>query len=457
MNIKKTIAIFIILNSVTIFLFAQLKIKNKSAPIERTKNLSDSALLDLVEKQTFNYFWNGAEPNSGMAPERIHMDNIYPENDQSTVATGGSGFGFMAILIGIERGYITREQGLQRFTKMISFLESADRFHGAWPHWINGETAHVKPFGKDDDGGDLVESCYLLQGLLCVRQYFKEGNDEEKKLALRIDTLWKEVDFDWYRNGKQNVLFWHWSPTHEWKMNFPVRGYNECLILYVMAALSPSSNIPAEVYHEGWAQNGAINKISFYDADTLHLRMQGNPPHGGPLFWAHYSYLGLDPHGLKDRYADYWKEDSTQAVINYKWCVDNPKHFLDYGKNNWGLTASYSVKGYAAHAPDLMNDLGVISPTAAISSFPYTPHQSMAAIRYWYDKMGDKLWGKYGFYDAFSETGGWYPPHYLAIDQGPEVVMIENYRSGLIWKLFMSCPETQSGLKKLEFESPYIK
>ncbi|HLK30825.1 MAG TPA: glucoamylase family protein [Puia sp.] len=453
---KKTFAIFITIGTIAFVSCAQSKAK-KVAPIERIANLSDSALLDLAEKQTFQYFWDGAEPNSGMAAERIHMDNDYPEHDQSTIATGGSGFGCMAIISAIHRRYITHEQGIKRFQKIISFLEKADRFHGAYPHWLNDETARVKPFGNDDDGGDLVETCYLFQGLLCVREYFKNGNEEERKLALRIDALWRDVDFDWYRNGNQNVLFWHWSPTHGWKMNFPVHGYNECLILYVMAALSPTHPIPAEVYHEGWAQNGEINKISFYKEDTLHLHMQGDPPHGGPLFWSQYSYLALDPHGLKDKYADYWKEDSTQSVINYKWCVDNPKHFAGYGKNNWGLTASYSVIGYAAHAPDSADDLGVISPTAAMSSFPYTPHQSMAAIRYWYDKLGDKLWGKYGFYDAFSESANWYLPHYLAIDQGPAVVMIENYRSGLLWKLFMNSPEAQTGLQKLGFQSPYLK
>jgi len=456
---KKATYLFVLLSSTTLFSFAQAKrkIANEPTAVKTQTNLSDSALLDLVEKQTFNYFWDGAEPTSGMAPERIHMDNIYPEHDQRTIATGGSGFGCLAIIAGMHRRYITREQGLKRFEKIVSFLEKADRFHGAWPHWINDETNHVQPFGSGDNGGDLVESCYLLQGLLCVREYFKDGSEEEKKLATHIDTLWRQVDFDWYRHGGQNVLFWHWSPTHGWKMNFSVHGYNECLILYVMAASSPTSNIPLEVYNEGWAQNGGINKISFYDGDTLHLHMQGDPPHGGPLFWAHYSYLGLNPHGLKDKYADYWKEDSTQAIINYKWCVNNPKHFVGYGKDNWGLTASYSVIGYAAHAPDSMNDLGVISPTAAISSLPYTPQQSMNAIKYWHNNLGDKLWGKYGFYDAFSETAKWYPQHYLAIDQGPAIVMIENYRSGLLWKLFMSCPEIQTGLKKLGFESQWLK
>lgn len=423
------------------------------------KNISDNALLDTVERRTFNYFWDGAEPNSGMAPERIHIDNDYPDKDPHIIATGGSGFGVMAILAGIERGYITRQQALERFNKIISFLEKADHFHGAYPHWINGETGHVKPFGKKDNGGDLVETSFLFQGLLCVRQYFKDGNNDEKDLAARIDKLWKEIEFDWYRNGSKNVLYWHWSPDYGWQMNFPVHGYNECLIMYILAAASPTHGVAAEVYHEGWAENGAINKISFYKNDTLHLRMQGNLPHGGPLFWAHYSWVGLNPNGLKDKYADYWKEMTTMAKINYQWCVDNPKKYNGYGDSSWGLTAGYSIKFYAAHAPDLENDLGVITPTAAISSIPYTPKQSLAAIRHWYedDSLRNIIWGKYGFYDGFSETATWCKPWYLAIDQGPEVVMIENYRSGLLWKLFMSCDEVKAGLKKLGFESPEIK
>lgn len=228
------------------------------------QNISDSALFDTIEHRTFEFFWTGAEPNSGMAPERIHMDNNYPENDQSTIAIGGSGFGVMALLAGIERNYITREQGYERLNKIVTFLEKADRFHGAYPHWLLDENGKVRPFGFDDNGGDLVETCYLFQGLLCVRQYFKDGNDDEKKLAARIDALWKAVEFDWYRHGNQNVLFWHWSPNYAWKKNFAVRGYNECLILYILGACSPTHGVPADVYHQGWAQNGKINAISNY-------------------------------------------------------------------------------------------------------------------------------------------------------------------------------------------------
>lgn len=418
------------------------------------KKLSDNALLDSVQKRTFRYFWDGAEENSGLACERIHEDGVYPENDKRIVTTGGSGFGVMGILVGIERKFITRKQGLERFEKIVSFLEKANRFHGAYPHWINGETGKVKPFGQKDNGGDLVETSFLFQGLLCVRQYFAEGTTEEKALAKRIDKLWKDIDFNWYRKDAQNVLYWHWSPQYAWDMNFAVTGYNECLIMYVLAASSPTHGVPADVYHKGWAKSGAIRKPHKVYGYEINMDHNGAPNSVGPLFWAHYSYLGLNPMGLKDRYANYGRENTNQTKAIRAYCLANPKKFKGYGENEWGLTASYSVKGYAAHS--IQEDMGVISPTAALSSYPYTPKESMQVIRHLYEDLGDKVLGKYGFIDAFSETDNWYPKRYLAIDQGPEIVMIENGRSGLLWKLFMSCPEVQQGLTKLDFKSPYI-
>lgn len=416
----------------------------------------DEAIFTDVQRATFQYFWDGAEPTSGLARERFHVDNIYPQNDKNVVTSGGGGFGVMAILVGIERGFITREEGRQRLEKIVQFLETADRFHGAWPHWWNGETGKVKPFSRYDDGGDLVETSFMIQGLLCVRQYFQNGSATEKTLATRIDKLWKEVEFDWYRNGK-NALYWHWSPNHAWRMNFAVDGYNECLIMYVLAAASPTHAVPAEVYHEGWAKNGKINELpAGYEDIKLSMNHHNKEGAAGPLFWAHYSYLGLDPRGLKDKYADYWKHNTDHSLIHYRWCVNNPNGYKGYGPDSWGLTSSYSMKGYAGHAPTKDRDLGVISPTAALSSFPYTPKESMAAMKNWYTNKKDKLFGVYGFYDAFSETENWYLPRYLAIDQGPAVVMMENYRSGLLWNLFMSCPEIKDGLKKLGFESPHL-
>lgn len=423
--------------------------------------LSDDSLLTLVQERTFQYFWDGAEPHSGMARERFHVDGIYPQDDKNVITSGGSGFGVMSILVGIERGFITRQQGVDRLEKIVGYLEKADRFHGAWPHWMYGETGKVKPFSPKDDGGDLVETAFLVQGLLTVRQYLRNGNtdEEEQVLAAEIDTLWREVEWDWYRNGGQNVLYWHWSPNYGWAMDFPLEGYNEVLITYVLAASSPTHAIPAEVYHEGWARGGGIIADVTTYGYNLSLKHNGAVQYGGPLFWAHYSFLGLDPHGLISPYADYWKHNTNHTLINRQWCILNPGNYKGYGENCWGLTSSYTRTenggiGYAGHRPD--GDRGVISPTAALSSFPYTPEESMDALEFFYYELGDRLFGQYGFYDAFSMEYDWYPELYLAIDQGPIVAMIENHRSGLLWDLFMSAPEVKQGLRKLGFESPHL-
>lgn len=423
---------------------------------EEEAYISDDSLMTLVQYRTFQYFWDGAEPVSGAARERFHSDNVYPENDKHIVTSGGTGFGIMAILVGMERGFIPREEGYQRLAKLTDWLGKADRFHGVWPHWLNGETGKVKPFSPKDDGGDLVETAYLAQGMLCAREYFKDGNAEEQALAHAIDSLWRGIEWDWHRKGNENVLYWHWSPQHAWEMNFPIEGYNECLITYVLAAASPTHGVPAEVYHEGWARSGGMRNDSTHQQYGYHLalRHNGAPQFGGPLFWSHYSYLGLDPRDLHDSYADYWEENRNHTLINRQYCIENPKGYKGYGENCWGLTASYSIKGYAAHSPG--EDLGVISPTAALSSIVYTPDESMAVMRHLYEDLGDKLWGEYGFYDAFSEQVDWYTPRYLAIDQGPIVVMIENHRTALLWKLFMGAPEVKEGLRKLGFTSPAI-
>lgn len=415
-----------------------------------SQKLSDEALMDLVQENTFQYFWDGAEPNSGLAAERIHLDGVYPSNDQHIVTSGGTGFGLMAILVGIERGFISRNQAVVRLRKMVDFLATSDRFHGAWPHWIDGKTGKVKPFSPKDDGGDIVETSFLAQGLLCVRQYFREGDDTEQKLAADIDALWRGIEWDWYQNG-QEVMYWHWSPNSGWEMNFALTGYNECLITYVLAASSPDHAIDTAAYHKGWAQSGAIIADKVKYGIPLGLKHNYAEEYGGPLFWSHYAYLGLDPRSLKDRYADYWQHNVNHVLINRAYCIENPKGFPFYGENCWGLTASYSPKGYNAHQPS--NDLGVISPTAALASFPYTPEYSMQALRFFHDSLEGRAWGKYGPIDAFSVTEEWFPNHYLAIDQGPIPVMIENHRSGLLWKLFMSCPEVQNGLQELGFFS----
>jgi hypothetical protein len=399
--------------------------------------LTDEKLLDLVQQQTFKYFYDFAHPASGMALERNTSGDI--------VTSGGSGFGVMALIVGMERGFITRQDGLMQVGKILDFLETCDRFHGVWPHWLNGATGEVVPFSPKDDGADLVETAFMVQGLITLRQYLNEEEASENALITRINDLWRQVEWDWFTRGGQEVLYWHWSPDFAWEMNHAIRGHNETLIVYVLAASSPTHAIDSLVYHRGYARNGDIVN----GADYFGINLPLGENFGGPLFFSHYSFLGLDPRNLEDLYANYWEQNVNHSLINRQHCIQNPNSFIGYSPNCWGLTASDNHQGYSAHSP--INDLGVITPTAAISSIPYTPAHSLQAIRHFYYEYGDSLWGEYGFHDAFNLSENWWASSYLAIDQGPIVVMIENYRTGLLWDLFMSAPEVQQGLIKLSF------
>jgi len=404
--------------------------------------ISDEALLTKVQQQTFKYFYDFGHPESGMARERNTSGNL--------VTSGGTGFGVMALITGVSRNFITRAEGLDRVKKIVGFLKTADRFHGAYPHWLDGTTGKVIPFSTKDDGGDLVETSLLLQGLLTAKAYFSSTSTDEITLRNDITQIYNTVEWDWYRKDGGNVLYWHWSPNYGWDMNLPVRGWNEALITYVLAASSPTHSIPKSLYDNGWAQNGMMKNGNTYFGVQLPL----GEPNGGPLFFSHYSFLGINPLGLTDAYANYETQTKAHSQINYNYCVANPKNYYGYSENCWGLTASDIQNGYTASSPT--NDRGVIAPTAAISSMPYTPENSMKALRFFYYKLGDKLFKEYGFIDAFSLQDQWFASSTLAIDQGPIIIMIENYRSKLLWNLFMSTPEVKTGMKSLGFNSPNL-
>jgi hypothetical protein len=407
------------------------------------QQLSDSALLDTVQKQTFKYFWDFAHPVSNMARERSNIAYGY---GSEVVTTGGTGFGVMAIIVAADRKWITRDTAAKHLLKMVDFLSKADSYHGAFPHWMNGTTGKTIPFGKKDDGADLVETSFLFEGLLCARQYFTADNKTEIQLRKKINSLWNRIEWNWFTHGGRDVLYWHWSPNYGWAMNFPIHGFNECLMTYILAASGQHYPVSIDVYHKGWAQGSFFkNGKTFYNY-VLPLGFD----YGGPLYYSQYSFLGLDPHGLKDEYADYWQQNKNHTLINYSYCVDDPKKYKGYSDSCWGLTSCDTYNGYSPYSP--LNDSGTIAPTAALSAFPYTPEHSMAALKHFYYGLGDKIWGEYGFTDAFCERKNWYAKSYLAIDEGPIVVMIENYRTGLIWKLFMSCPEVKAGLTRLGFQ-----
>lgn len=406
--------------------------------------VNDSTLLDIVQQQTFKYFWDYAHPASGLARERSN-------GDENVVTSGGSGFGIMCIPVAVKRNFVTRAQALARMQTIVSFLQNtAQKFHGAFPHWLHGGTGVVIPFSQKDNGADLVETSYLMAGLLTARQYFDGADAAETSLRNDINTLFNNVEWDWFRNGGQNVLYWHWSPNYNWEMNLPIRGWNECLVTYILAASSPTHGIPASVYTGGWTGSGSFVNGSSYLGYQLPL----GPPYGGPLFFSHYSFLGVNPNGLQDAYANYLTQTTNHSLINYEYCKANPRGWYGYSDTCWGLTASDIPNGYTASSPT--NDVGVIAPTAAISSMPYTPSESVKALRFFYYVLGDKLWKQYGFVDAFSLKDLWFANSFLAIDQGPIMIMIENYRSQMVWNLLTSCPEVKNGMRALGFTAPYL-
>ena len=442
---------------------------NSIAPVGVIKNLSDSDLLEVVERQTFRFFWHDAHPVSGLALERSntvfaehywdYINEAWGEPNFSKTkfgpdagAIGGTGFGIMSTIVAVERKWIGRDTAVRRLIKIADFLINADCFHGIYPHFMNGRTGKTIKFDRLDDGADLVETSYLLMGFLCAKEYFKSNDPREVYLRKRIDQMWGAANWNWHTKG-ENKLYWHWSPNNGFDMNFPIWGWNECLITYIMAASSPNHSISKDVYNGSWVGSGGFKNGKTYYGYVLPL---GNYDKGGPLFFEQYTFQGIDPNGLKDSLGiDYFEQVKNHTLINRAYCIENPKKFKGYAENCWGLTAGDSYKGYVAHCPDV--DLGVIQPTAAISSMPYTPNESMQALRHFYYDLGGKIWSQYGFVDGFSIHHNWYAKSHLAIDQGPIIVMIENYRTGLIWNLFMNIPDIQNGLKKLGFISPYIK
>ena len=423
-----------------------------------TREFSDDELLTMLQEACFHYYWDGADPHSGMARENI-------PGDDRMVATGASGMGIAALIVGVDRGFITRAQGLERVTKIVDFLEHAQRYHGAWSHYMDGNTGRTMPvFGMFDNGGDLVETSFLMEGLLAARQYFRGNSSAEKDLYQRISQLWETVEWDWYRGPKPgDFIYWHWSEEWGWQIQHPLIGFNEVMITYLLAMASPTHSVPATMYYSGWASqlklaqdyragwSRSTDGAHYSNGHTYYgTRLDVGSGTGGPLFYTHYSYFGFDPHSLHDRYtSSYFENNRNIALINRAYCIANTKHFPGYGANAWGLTASDGPGGYVPHAPDENDDTGTLTLTGALSSFPYTPEASMEALKHYYRDMGDQLWDIYGPRDAFNPGQHWISPIYMGLNQAPIVVMVENYRTGLVWKQFMANPEISEMLLKL--------
>jgi len=424
-----------------------------------TREFSDDELLTMLQEACFHYYWEGADPHSGMAREDI-------PGDDRIVATGASGMGIAALIVGVDRGFITRAQGIERVTRIVTFLEHAQRYHGAWSHFMDGRTGKTMPvFGMFDNGGDLVETSFLMEGLLAARQYFRGPSEAEKNLYDRISRLWESVEWDWYRGPEPgDFLYWHWSSEWGWQIQHALIGFNEVMITYLLAMSSPTHGVPATLYYSGWASqseraqhyragwSGSVNGDHYSNGHTYYgVKLDVGVGSGGPLFFTDYSYFGFDPHDLHDRYtSSYFDNNHNIALINLAYCIANPKHFPGYGPNAWGLTASDGPNGYVPHAPDDNDDTGTLTLTGALSSFPYTPEASMRALKHYYRDLGNELWDIYGPRDAFNPAEDWVSQIYMGLNQAPIVVMVENYRTGLVWKQFMANPEIGEMRRKLD-------
>ena len=431
--------------------------EQSAAASATTHAMNDDELLTMLQEACFRYYWEAADPYAGMALENI-------PGDDRIMATGASGFGIMALVVGVDRGFITREQGARRLNEITTFLEKAPRYHGVWPHFMAGKEAKTLPvFDMVDNGGDLVESAFLMQGLLAARQYFTRDTPAEKELVARITHLWEGMEWDWYRkSAESDALYWHWTPEWSWFINHRLTGFNETMIVYLLAIASPTHAVGPELYYTGWAGQSEASQLyrkgwsgsgdgSKYANGMTYFgtKLGVGVGTGGPMFFAHYSYLGFDPHSLTDLYTNYFENNRNLALINRAYAMENPKKSKTYSAEAWGLTASDGPDGYMPSAPDAGHDLGTLAPTGALASFPYTPEASMAAFKHFYRDLGDRLWGVYGPLDAYNLDHDWWSPIYMGLNQAPITVMVENYRTGLIWKLFHSNPEIQAMLKKV--------
>jgi hypothetical protein len=412
-----------------------------------TKPMTDDELLTMVQQASFRYYWELAQPDSGMARENV------PGNDD-IVATGASGFGIMALVVGADRGFVTRTQAMERLLLIASFLARADRFHGAWPHFLNGRTGRTMPvFDQFDNGGDMVETSFLMEGLLVARQYFKNDGGTGQELYRKITQLWEGVEWDWYRKmPPQGAVFWHWSPDYTWFISNRLTGWNETMITYLLAIASPTHGVPGSLFYTGFAAEGV--KGHYANGKRVYgIELPLGEGVGGPLFFAHYSFMGFDPRKVRDKYANYFEQNRAMAKINETYCVKNPKHFDGYGADDWGITAVDGPEGYVPYEPRPDLDDGTIAPTGAVSSMPYAPEASIEALKHFYRDLGGQLWGAYGFRDAFNQQQDWTAGIYMGLNQAPQVVMIENYRTGLVWRNFMANPEVPGMLERAGFRA----
>lgn len=395
------------------------------------------------QQKVVNYFFTGANEQTGMA--------LNSSSNKTILTTGATGFGIMNLIIGVERGWINREEAARQIVKITRFLKRADRFAGAWAHWYKPDGRMV-PFGSQMQAGEIVETAFMMGGLLTASEYFTGGSDDEKEIRKATEEFWNSIE--WNHFVKDGMLYWIW---HQDKNSYelPLVGWNETLLVYILAMAAPDAHkVSPDIYKNCWQGYNFANLTRKTYGYSLPL---GTDDNGGPLFLSQYSFLGLDPRYMQDQYAFYWTQNVSHTLINRHYCVyEAPKEYR-YSEYDWGLTA---CEGCGEH-PDYMsrdpkNDDGIIAPTAALSAFPYTPFYSTQVLLNLKNNYSD-LNGKYGFGVSYCPADKSVGKNYLAMEHAPIAIMMENYRSGLIWKLLMQNEHVQKGLQLAGIAQPIFQ
>jgi hypothetical protein len=401
--------------------------------------LDDEAFLDLVQRTAFDYFWYETNPENGLIKDR--------SNDPSRSSIAAVGSGLSAPTVGIDRGWISREAGQARVLTTLQFLGNsphgpeadATGYKGFYYHFLDMQT------GRRDGDSELstIDTALLLGGVLHVQQYFDRDDATEATIRALADNLDRRVDWPWMQVRSAKICH-GWNPETGF-LRYDWGGYNEAMILYLLALGSPTFPISPEAW-TAWT--------SSYAWQTHYGQAFVVFP---PLFGHQYSHVWIDFRGIQDAYMrakglDYFENSRRATLANRAYVIANPHGWADYGENVWGLTASDIPTSYSARgAPPAERDDGTITPTAVGGSFAFTPRESLAALRHMYATYRTQIWGPYGFKDAFNPSMKWFASDYLGIDQGPIVLMIENYRTGRIWHEFMQHPTIQSGLARAGF------
>jgi hypothetical protein len=432
-----------------------------SEPMEATTLPYDrDKLMNDEQEAAVRFYVDEALPASGLSPEGR------PGWGPTITAIGASGMGIENIIVGVERGFIPRQEGLDLILRQLRFLDTkAEKQKGAFGHWMDDGSGEIKPFMNPGTSVDLVETAFLIEGVIIAREYFKGDTPEEKELREIANRLSANVEWDkfmaraekdpsnpkktnWVHETNAPVMIWHWHPVDGFS-DVPVKGFNEALMCYLLGIGSETHPINPQSYYEGWMDPQRGLGKAREDFGIKHSLGYGV---GWPLFFAHYTFIGYDPKQVSYDGKSYFDHFVDACRIQQLYAKSRAGEFKGFD-TLWGQAASLYPKGYRPNEPGPRDD-GTIASTAALSSMPYLPEAVIPCMESMYLNYGDRLWGPYGFYNAINPTQNWVGQKYIGIELGPIAPMIENYRSGLFWKLFMQSPEARRAAKKIEEAKP---